>query len=157
MTSVLASSRRAILSVAAGAALGGCAPASLLNALVPDGAYDLAEGMAYGDGPRRKLDVYRPKGEGPHPVVVFFYGGSWRNGDRADYRFVGEALAASGAVAILPDYRVHPEARYPDFVEDGAAAVAWAVGHAAAYGGDPQRVVAIVRRQRLWDRIGVVS
>jgi acetyl esterase/lipase len=104
-----------------------CAPASLLNALVPSGTYILSDGIPYGEGPRRRLDVYRPgeAGPGPRPVVVFFYGGSWQNGNRADYRFVGEALAAMGFVAVLPDYRLHPDGLFPGFVEDGAAAVRW--------------------------------
>ena len=112
----------------------------MLNALVPDHAYLRTADLPYGDGARRKLDVYQPRTPGPHPVVVFFYGGSWRGGDRGDYLFVGEALAAMGVVAILPDYRVYPDARYPDFVEDAAAAVRWVVAHAGDYGGDPSRL-----------------
>ena len=55
-------------------------------------------------------------------MVVFFYGGSWNRGDRAQYRFVGEALAARGIVTVIPDYRLYPEVRYPDFLKDNAAA-----------------------------------
>lgn len=87
------------------------------------------------------LDVHRPvRGDGRAPVVVFFYGGSWRNGTRQDYRFVGHSLAGAGILAIVPDYRKAPQARFPAFVEDGARAVAWARRHAAEYGGDPSRI-----------------
>ena len=56
-----------------------------------------ASGVAYGDGPRRRLDVYVPRGSvGARPVIVFFYGGSWNSGDRRGYGFVGKALAARG-------------------------------------------------------------
>lgn len=88
------------------------------------------------------LDIYRPatSANGPAPVVVFLYGGSWRNGERGQYRFVGQRLAQSGALAIVADYRTFPRAVFPGFVEDAAAAVAWARAHAAEHGGDPQRL-----------------
>ncbi len=88
------------------------------------------------------LDIYPPAApaNGPAPVVVFLYGGSWRNGERGQYRFVGQRLAQSGALAIVADYRTFPRAVFPGFVEDAAAAVAWARAHAAEHGGDPQRL-----------------
>lgn len=112
--------------------------------MVPkDGAsVRVASGIAYGEGERRRLDVYAPRlGRGPRPVIVFFYGGSWNSGTRAGYAFVGRALAARGFVVVVPDYRLVPETRYPGFVEDGAAAVRWTTRHAADYGGDPRRLV----------------
>ncbi len=88
------------------------------------------------------LDVYRPEARtvGPAPVIVFLYGGSWRRGDRASYRFVGRQLARQGVVAIVADYRTAPRAVFPGFVEDATSAVAWARRHAAEHGGDPARV-----------------
>jgi acetyl esterase/lipase len=115
----------------------GCGP-RLLNALVPDQGYRVVPDLAYGELQRQRLDVYVPDGlEGAAPVVVFFYGGRWQSGDKGEYRFVGEALAARGFVVVIPDYRRYPEVRFPGFVEDGAAAVAWARGGIAAHGGDP--------------------
>ncbi len=98
--------------------------------------------LAYGTDVRQKLDVYVPKNSPADgaPVVVFVHGGSWANGSRDNYRFVGEALAARGCVAVLPSYRLYPQVRFPLFVEDAAHAVAWARAHAAEYGGDPQRI-----------------
>ena len=75
------------------------------------------------------------------PVLVFFYGGSWQSGSKEDYAFVGQALAAQGFVTVLPDYRLYPEAPFPGFLEDGAAAIAWVRDNIAAYGGDPRRIV----------------
>jgi acetyl esterase/lipase len=71
---------------------------------------------------------------------VFFYGGSWNRGRRADYRFVGRALASRGIVVVIPDYRVYPQVRYPDFLRDGARAVAWTRREIGAHGGDPGRL-----------------
>lgn len=87
------------------------------------------------------LDVYRPPAaSGPTPVVLFFYGGSWRSGERGDYAFVGRALAAKGILTVIPDYRKFPTARFPAFEQDAAAAAQWTFEHAAEFGGDPCRV-----------------
>jgi len=133
--------------LAAGAALlSGCSGVQALDALVPDHDYRLDAGLPYGDDSRQRIDVYRPleeaaQGAPKPPLVVFFYGGNWSNGDRADYRFVGEALASAGAVVAIPDYRLSPAVRYPVFLEDCARAVRWAVDHAELYGTDPSRLV----------------
>ena len=87
------------------------------------------------------LDVYRPQhAQGAAPVVVFFYGGAWRRGARAQYRFVGRRLAQNGVLTIVADYRTWPRAGFPAFVDDAARAVAWARRHASDYGGDPARL-----------------
>jgi acetyl esterase/lipase len=126
------------------ALLGGlvaCSPLTVLNALSPGGASEVTADIAYGDGPRRKLDVYRPKdASAPAPVVVFFYGGNWVGGERGDYAFVGRALASRGIVAVIADYRLYPEVGYPDFLKDVAQAVAWAAREAGRHGGDPKRL-----------------
>jgi len=131
---------RRLAVVVALAALAGCGPLALLNAFVPSDDYAFAT-AAYGDDPRQQLDIFRPlAASGPAPVVVFFYGGSWRDGNRADYRFVGEALASRGVVAVVADYRLYPQVRYPQFVRDAAGAVAWTLREISRYGGDPARV-----------------
>jgi len=118
-------------------------PAGVLNAIAALGSRQVASAVAYGPLPRQRLDVYAPAGAAPadgHPVVVFFYGGSWNRGERADYRFVGEALAARGVLTLVADYRLYPEVRYPDFLADCALALAWGLREAARLGGNPQRV-----------------
>ncbi len=125
--------------------LGACPPPAILNALAPRGGIAVQRDIAYGDGPRRLLDVYAPTeamdgARSGAPVVVFFYGGGWDTGERAMYRFVGAALAARGAVAVIPDYRLFPEVRFPQFMDDAAQATAWAQRHAGTFGGDGRRV-----------------
>ena len=118
-----------------------CSGVDLLNATVSTDSYRLTQGLAYGRLERQLLDVYQPRAEVARPpLVVFFYGGSWSSGERANYRFVGEALASRGIVAVLADYRLSPAFRYPAFVQDSAQAVRWALAHAADYGADPARV-----------------
>ena len=83
------------------------------------------QGLAYGDLPRQQFDIYRPAAlDDDTPVVVFFYGGGWERGDRGDVRETGEALAASGMIVAVPDYRLYPDVAFPVFVKDVAQAVA---------------------------------
>lgn len=118
-----------------------CSPATLLNATVPSHGVSVTQDVAYADGPRRRLDIYRPpRGGGRVPLVVFLYGGSWRSGSKATYSFVALPLAARGAVVVVPDYRLYPEVAFPAFLDDNARAVAWAVAHAPELGADPSRV-----------------
>lgn len=124
--------------------LSACSPLKAINALVPDDTHVFTPAVAYGADARQRLDVYQPTSAPPpggHPVVVFFYGGSWNKGERADYRFLGEALAARGIVAMVADYRLYPQVSYPDFLPDCAKAVAYALKEAQRYGGNPARVV----------------
>lgn len=120
-------------------------PLRTFNALVPKDAESrlAAEGIAYGEGERRMLDIYVPEeqADGPRPVIVWFHGGSWNSGTRHGYDFAGRALAAQGFVTVIPDYRLVPEVRFPDFVEDGAAAVRWVRANIGDYGGDGERIV----------------
>ncbi len=128
--------------LAMAATLAGCSAIGTLNALEPRGGLTITRDVAYQSGDRGALDIYRPKDTGARtPVVVFIYGGGWDSGRKADYAFAGEALARQGFLTIVPDYRLYPEVRWPAFLEDNAAAVAWAKAHAAEYGGDPDKLV----------------
>jgi acetyl esterase/lipase len=120
-------------------------PLGTFNALMPKDRASLrvAEGVRYGAGERLKLDVYAPRAAStrPRPVILFIYGGSWNSGRRQSYAFAARALAAQGFVVVVPDYRLVPEVRYPDFLRDCAGALHWTRRHAGAWGGDGERIV----------------
>jgi acetyl esterase/lipase len=123
------------------AALAASSPLGALNALSPTGASRRIADIAYAGGARHQLDVYVPnEASKPAPVLVFFFGGNWTSGAREEYAFVGRALASRGYVVVIPDYRLYPEVRYPDFLDDAAQAVAWTRRDIAQYGGDPDRM-----------------
>jgi acetyl esterase/lipase len=125
----------------AGLLICGCTKFDLLNATVPACGYVRTSNLAYGSRPRQKLDVYRPtRAAGDGRVVIFFYGGDWQNGSKTDYRFVAQALASKGFIAVMPDYRLYPSVTFPAFVDDGALAVRWARDNVAQFGGDPSRI-----------------
>ena len=123
--------------------LNGCSGARMLNAVTASGSYRRHSDVAYGALPRQKLDIYTPTATKPvagWPAVVFFYGGSWNTGARADYQFVAEALAARGVLTLVADYRLYPEVRYPEFLTDSAQALAYGLDQVVRLGGDPKRV-----------------
>ena len=133
----------ALAASGAAAALAGCSGLQLVDAVTSTDGYAVARDIAYGPLPRQRMDVYVPAGkppERPVPVVVFLYGGSWRQGSKEEYRFVGAYLARAGYVAVLPDYRLFPEVRFPVFVEDCAVATTAARRLVPGFGGDPRRV-----------------
>lgn len=120
---------------------------ALVNLLSPGSLQTRHTDVAFSDHQRLRLDVYRPDDhkdipsfDGARPVIVFFYGGSWQRGSKDAYRFVASQLTRQGFVVIVPDYRLHPEVVFPTFMEDAAAAVRWAIEHAASYGGDPSNL-----------------
>lgn len=119
----------------------GCSGFGLLDAMVASRNDKAVLNLPYGSQPRQKLDVYQPR-SAPKPagVVIFIYGGAWRNGDKANYRFVAEALTAKGFVVVLPDYRLYPAVRFPAFVQDAAQSVRWVRDNITGFGGDPDHI-----------------
>lgn len=120
-----------------------CSPLRLINATVPSNTHTVLRDEAYGTAERQRMDVYLPVNAAPGaPLAVFFYGGSWSSGERADYKFVGEALASRGVVTVIADYRLSPEVRYPVFLQDCALALRWARDNAQRLGASPSRLFA---------------
>ena len=135
---------RALLACLMAVVVSGCQTIafSVLNSGRP--ALPLLETRTFNQALALKLDIHRPApSSAKPPIAVFFYGGSWRNGNRAEYAFVGEALASKGILAIIPDYRVFPQVRFPEFEFDAAQAVRWVFDHAEELGGDPQRIFVV--------------
>ncbi|HXC60857.1 MAG TPA: alpha/beta hydrolase [Steroidobacteraceae bacterium] len=100
--------------------------------------------LTFAPGPRGRFDLYVAAGAaavGARPLVVFWYGGSWQSGRKSDYAFVGAALASRGTVVAVPDYRLYPEVRFPEFLRDAAEAVARAQQEAVKLGADPKHTV----------------
>ena len=86
--------------------------------------------------------VYRPAGDAPKPLIVYYHGGGWVLGSLTTHDGICRGLAAGvDAVVASVDYRLAPEHRFPAAVEDAQAALAWAVGAAASLGADGSRLV----------------
>jgi len=90
---------------------------------------------------RCKLDLYLPEGEG-FPVVVWFHGGGLQAGQKdgaTDVR-VARRFVEGGVGCVNVNYRLSPRAKFPAYVEDAAAAVAWVARNIDKYGGDPSEL-----------------
>ncbi len=129
-----------VMAAAVGIASCGGVAFTVANAPTLFGEFEREADIAYGPAARQRLDVYKPERGDARPIVVFWYGGGWTRGAKSSYRFVGAALAEAGYVAVLPDYRLYPDVKFPAFIEDGAAAVRWARDNAQRIGGDPHRI-----------------
>jgi acetyl esterase/lipase len=106
------------------------------------GPYRRRTNLAYGADPRHRLDVYlpdKPSGS-PAPLVVFWHGGRWSSGDKAEYRFVGSALAELGYATMIANYRRYPKVKMAGFMDDAARAALWAMEHAADFEADPRQL-----------------
>lgn len=99
--------------------------------------------FTYGDTARHQLDVYYPPrmqtavGK-KAPVLFYVYGGGFIMGSRIspppyDLSFtnLGAFFAYAGIIAVIPDYRLVPEVKHPQGVEDVRDAIAWTVDHAS--------------------------
>lgn len=105
-------------------------PAFLLNTITPSSSYKKTKNVSFGTGPRDRLDIYRAKGpkvqkaKTETPVLIFIHGGAWDRGSKNIYKFAAEAFTQAGYDIVLPNYRLYPEAKFPNFLEDNAKAVA---------------------------------
>ena len=121
-----------------------CSPIKVLNSLVPENGYELVSGVEYGTNARQKLDIYLPKATEKSTalkkVIIFYYGGNWDSGERADYKFAAEALVSHGYIVVIPDYRVYPEVLFPALMADPVSAAKWVKTNIKKYNGDANKV-----------------
>jgi triacylglycerol lipase len=122
----------------------GALPADLLSDV------DVFRERPYGGHARHVLDVYTPKGESdsPRPMVLYVHGGGFVAGSKGDERSpfgpnIGAWAAGCGFVGAAMNYRLAPEASWPDGADDIAAAVQWLQQNAARFGGDPGSLVVV--------------
>ncbi len=85
------------------------------------------------DGQPLLARVYLPAGPGPFPAVLEVHGGAWTSGDRFNNVSIAEALAASGVVVASIDFRMPPQAGYPDTMADVNLGIRWLKANAEKY------------------------
>ncbi|HVT36047.1 MAG TPA: alpha/beta hydrolase [Nevskiaceae bacterium] len=121
--------------------LASCSTQQMLNTVTPENGYDVASNLIYDAEHNLRADIYTPTAAVGAPVVVYFGGLRWSEGDKADYKFVGQALASRGFVCVIPNVREYPQVRFPAFVQDGANAIKWTRQHVGLYGGDLEKLI----------------
>jgi acetyl esterase/lipase len=88
----------------------------------------------------QQLDVFWAPQTNDSPVLVFFHGGGFLSGNKADYRTMAAFLSQKGIVVVLVNYRLSPKVKYPYHEEDAAAAVAWVFQNIHDYGGSKEKI-----------------
>ena len=68
------------------------------------------------------------------PVFLYFHGGGIETGDKSDQKNLFEYMVSHGVAVVSANYRMYPNAKYPDFLEDAADAVAWVFENIGNYG-----------------------
>jgi acetyl esterase/lipase len=98
--------------------------------------------LRYGSDYWQKLDVYLPRVSDVSgvPVLLFFHGGAWTSGTKEWMGFMAPTLLSIPAIYVAANYRLAPVVRYPEIVDDCAAATAWVQANISKYGGDPGRL-----------------
>lgn len=143
-------------------------PLAIVNGITSNGGVGVSKNILYGDEPLQDLDVYYPKSltkamkaestiTDSYPMVVFVHGGSWENGNKDQYAFVGQSLAQAGYVTAVINYRKAPEHVYPDYVEDAAQAIAWSIDNATSLHADPKRLAVVGHSSGAFNAVAAVA
>jgi arylformamidase len=93
------------------------------------GALDLA----YGPDPRQRIDLF-PAAKGSPNLLVFIHGGYWRSLDKRFFSWLAPSWVAANVSVALIGYRLCPQVRIPDIVDDVLAATHWIFAHGAGHG-----------------------
>ena len=111
------------------------------NVLGQDTGYVFEKNIAYRSdslnasdayiGSRCVLDLYYPKDSVDFPLVVWFHGGGLKGGNK----YIPSYLKRKGIAVAAVNYRLNPTVKAPVYIEDAAAAVAWAFKNIESYGG----------------------
>ncbi|MDR2682284.1 MAG: alpha/beta hydrolase fold domain-containing protein [Dysgonamonadaceae bacterium] len=83
------------------------------------------------------LDIYYPKNAANFLTIIWFHGGGLSGGEK----HIPKELKEQGFCVVAVNYRLHPKAACPAYIEDAAAATAWVFNHIADYGGNPGAIV----------------
>ncbi|HEY4030297.1 MAG TPA: alpha/beta hydrolase [Caulobacteraceae bacterium] len=122
-----------------------------LQKTMPQPGMKAERDIAYGPGPKDKLDLFTPEAKGKaRPILIFVHGGAFVGGDKnkapdgSPSPFYDNMMIWAvnhGLVGVNMNYELAPKAQYPTVQRDIAEVVAWARKNAASWGGDPNRIV----------------
>ncbi len=99
---------------------------------------DVSYGMT--EHPARRMDIMVPDSGSDFPVFVYYHGGGLEGGDKVWGKDLATYLVPRGVLVVSANYRMYPEAVFPEYLQDAAACAAWVKKHIAEYGGDPEKI-----------------
>jgi|GEM_PF-262921 len=89
-----------------------------------------------------RLRIYKPKGKGLLPILLYFHGGAFIYGTPEQYDSIFFRLAIDTEMLIVSvDYRLAPEHPFPAGMEDGYDALQWLAIYADQIGGDKANIL----------------
>lgn len=89
--------------------------------------------ISYGKDPAHRLDIHLPEASS-FPLFIYFHGGGLEAGDKSRPEVFYKYMTGKGIAVVTANYRMYPQAKYPEFVEDAAAVVAWTLENMDNYG-----------------------
>ncbi|MGV3526246.1 MAG: alpha/beta hydrolase [Candidatus Sericytochromatia bacterium] len=107
----------------------------------PEAVGSVTNRIIPGPGGALPIRIYKPAGQGPFPVVVYYHGGGWVIATNDTYDASARALTrAAQAAVVAVEYRKAPEHKFPAAHNDAFAAYQWVLANASSFSGDSQRV-----------------
>jgi acetyl esterase/lipase len=91
----------------------------------------------------QKMDVYFPDSGGPWPVLAYVHGGSWMHGDKSEAIIFADRMTSQGYLLVSINYRLYPEGKFPNMIEDVKCAIRSLRAHAGEFNLDPNRIAAM--------------
>lgn len=89
--------------------------------------------VCYSEKNKQYLDIYLPERE-EFAVLIYFHGGGLCSGDKSGEKMFYNYMASHGVAVVSANYRMYPQAKYPDFLNDAADATAWVFKNIGKYG-----------------------
>lgn len=104
---------------------------------------DIRADVAYGPGPRERMDImFPPRIAKGAPLHMFIHGGYWRSGSKDDHRLIAAPVLAEGGIAAVVTYDLMPGTRLGAIVGQVRAAARHLVAMAPDLGADATRLTA---------------
>src|SRR6476646_10139912 len=90
------------------------------------------------------LDLHVPDGTGPFPAAILIHGGGFDQGSKStNVRPLFEPLDHAGFAWFRIDYRLAPDAQFPQTIADVYSAIQWVKANAASYHADASKITLI--------------
>lgn len=82
------------------------------------------------------LDIYYPETDKGFATLVWFHGGGLEKGNKD----LLDGFRRQGFAVVSVNYRLFPQCKCPDYIDDAAMAVAWTFENIEKYGGNKDQI-----------------
>jgi arylformamidase len=87
-----------------------------------------------------ELNVFKTRKSKNNPVVIFIHGGSWNEGNKNIYGFLGRNFAKKGIVTVIANYTLSPDGSYDTMAKEVAAVIKWTYENIEKHNGNPNQI-----------------